>query len=91
MPPNVTTFTLDNLFEGESYLFRIAAENKAGRSVYLENENPVIAKLPFGTIFENLHLHLYNSVSKKINLRHLKNSYTPRFGKIILNCNGNHP
>ncbi|CAD5121391.1 DgyrCDS9913 [Dimorphilus gyrociliatus] len=47
VPANVTTFTLDNLFEGESYLFRIAAENKAGRSVYLENEDPVTAKLPF--------------------------------------------
>lgn len=36
------------LFEGQSYLFRVAAENQCGRGLYAETLKPVTAKLPFG-------------------------------------------
>ena len=36
------------LFEGQSYLFRVAAENQCGRSDYVETVKSVTAKLPFG-------------------------------------------
>ena len=47
------TFTVKvtNLFEGQSYLFRVAAVNQCGVGAYVELTQPVIAKLPYG---ENL-------------------------------------
>jgi len=47
------TFTLKvtNLFEGQSYLFRVAAENQCGVGAYVELTKPVTAKLPYGTSF----------------------------------------
>lgn len=36
------------LFEGQSYLFRVAAENQCGRGDYAEITKPVTARLPFG-------------------------------------------
>ena len=46
------TFTVKvtNLFEGQNYLFRVAAENQCGRGAYVELTKPVTAKLPFGRI-----------------------------------------
>jgi len=44
------TFTVKvaNLFEGQNYLFRVAAENQCGRGAYVELDKPVLTKLPFG-------------------------------------------
>ena len=44
------TFTVkvSNLFEGQNYLFRVAAENQCGRGAYVELDKPVTAKLPYG-------------------------------------------
>ena len=38
------------LFEGQTYLFRIAAENQCGRGDSAELPKPVMAKLPFGML-----------------------------------------
>ncbi len=43
-------FTVKKLFEGTQYLFRVAAENKIGVGDFVELENPVTAKLPFGKL-----------------------------------------
>ena len=45
-----STFTVKvtNLFEGQNYLFRVAAENQCGRGAYIELAKPVLTKLPFG-------------------------------------------
>jgi len=50
------TFTVKvtNLFEGQNYLFRVAAENQCGRGAYIELPQPVTTKLPFSTL-----LHAY--------------------------------
>jgi len=40
-----------NLFEGQNYLFRVAAENQCGRGAYVELAKPVLTKLPFGKYF----------------------------------------
>ena len=47
------TFTMKvtNLFEGRSYLFRVAAENQCGVGAYVELKQPVTAKVPYGTSF----------------------------------------
>ena len=44
------TFTVKvtNLFEGQNYLFRVAAENQSGRGAYAELPKPITARLPFG-------------------------------------------
>jgi len=46
------TFTVKvtNLFEGQNYLFRVAAENQCGRGAYVELIKPVVTKLPFGEL-----------------------------------------
>ena len=46
------TFTVKvtNLFEGQNYLFRVAAENQCGRGAYDELTKPVTTKLPFGKL-----------------------------------------
>ena len=41
---------VSGLFEGQSYLFRVAAENQCGRGSYAETLKPVTAKLPFGLV-----------------------------------------
>jgi len=45
---NTFTVKIANLFEGQSYLFRVAAENECGRGAYVELTKPVTAKLPYG-------------------------------------------
>jgi len=53
------TFTVKvtNLFEGQNYLFRVAAENQSGRGAYAELPKPVTARLPFGK-----HITVYHSI-----------------------------
>jgi Fibronectin type III domain len=36
------------LFEGQSYFFRVAAENQCGLSEYAQTIKPTTAKMPFG-------------------------------------------
>ena len=38
---------VENLFEGESYEFRVAAENECGRGHYVETDKPTQARLPY--------------------------------------------
>jgi len=45
---NTFNVKVTNLFEGQSYLFRVAAENQCGRGSYVELSKPVTAKLPYG-------------------------------------------
>jgi len=42
------TAKVTNLFEGQNYLFRVAAENQCGIGAYVELAKPVTAKLPYG-------------------------------------------
>ena len=44
------TFSIvaDNLFEGQSYFFRVTAENQAGWGESVETRTPAVAKLPYG-------------------------------------------
>ncbi len=44
----VTEYTVDKLFEGQNYFFRVAAENECGRGHYAETDRPTQAKLPYG-------------------------------------------
>ena len=41
-------YTVQGLTRGNSYLFRVAAENEIGQSPFLEGEGPIVAKNPFG-------------------------------------------
>ena len=43
------TYTVDGLFEGSEYLFAVRAVNKLGESEQAMTEEPVKAKLPFGS------------------------------------------
>ena len=43
-----TEFTSSNLIEGESYFFRVAAENQVGRGEYAETIDTQKARLPYG-------------------------------------------
>ena len=45
---NTFTVKVTNLFEGQNYLFRVAAENQSGRGAYAELPKPITARLPFG-------------------------------------------
>ena len=45
---NTLTIKVTNLFEGQNYLFRVAAENQCGRGAFVELTKPVTAKLPYG-------------------------------------------
>ena len=38
------------LLQGNSYLFRVSAENRVGRGPAIELQEPVIARLPFGML-----------------------------------------
>ena len=46
--PADTTLTTRNLIEGNEYYFRVCAENKHGRSDWLETEQSVKMRSPFG-------------------------------------------
>ena len=39
-----------NLYEGQSYYFRVCAENQCGRGPFVETLKPVTAKLPYGEL-----------------------------------------
>ena len=45
------TFTLkvEKLIEGKEYTFQVAAENEIGQSDWAKLDEPVLARLPFGT------------------------------------------
>jgi len=45
---NTLGIRVSGLFEGQSYLFRVAAENQCGRGEYVETGKPTVAKLPYG-------------------------------------------
>ena len=42
------------LLQGNSYLFRVSAENRVGTGPPTELPEPVIAKLPYGMLYFNL-------------------------------------
>ena len=44
-------FAVQGLYENKEYVFRVAAANENGAGAWLEAENAIVAKLPFG---ENL-------------------------------------
>ena len=46
--PNIYTYCIQNLQEGNEYVFRVYAENPEGRSVALETKVPVIPGKPAG-------------------------------------------
>ena len=41
-------YDIQGLVENREYEFRVAACNDNGLSVYLQKENPIVAKLPLG-------------------------------------------
>lgn len=47
-----TELDVPNLVTGQSYQFRIAAENKAGAGTFSEPTKPTIAKEPYGTLYD---------------------------------------
>lgn len=46
--PSEHSFKSSKLFQGNSYLFRVRAENRMGAGLPAELEKPVVAELPFG-------------------------------------------
>ena len=46
--PDMLKYKVTKLFEGNEYLFRVAAQNTIGLGTYGQIEDGVIAKLPFG-------------------------------------------
>lgn len=48
--PSEKTFRALRLFQGNLYLFRVVAENQAGPGPSVELAEPVMAKLPYGTL-----------------------------------------
>ena len=42
--------TADKLFEGQSYYFRVTAENQCGRGQSLQTDDATVAKLPYGQL-----------------------------------------
>ena len=44
---DVLQYHVDNLFEGQSYFFRVTAENECGRGQPVETSKAVTAKLPY--------------------------------------------
>ena len=49
---DVRRFKATKLYEGSSYMFRVAAENAIGQGPFGQIEDPVTAKLPFGEYIE---------------------------------------
>ena len=41
-------YKVAKLFQGNSYLVRVSAENQVGTSAPVELDRPIVAKLPFG-------------------------------------------
>ena len=60
-------YTVDNLDEGKSYYFAVAAENEVGMGKMIETESPVTPKKPLG----KNHVKLYKSASAGRNIRFL--------------------
>ncbi|KAI8775762.1 titin isoform X2, partial [Biomphalaria glabrata] len=46
-PPTETSITTRNLIEGNEYYFRVCAENKHGRSDWLETDNSIKMRSPY--------------------------------------------
>lgn len=46
--PDITSYCVQNLSEGNEYYFRVFAENKIGASQPLEMDKPVKIKSPYG-------------------------------------------
>ena len=44
------------LYENKEYEFRVCAVNANGEGEYLDGENPIIAKLPFGELYPTEYL-----------------------------------
>jgi len=68
---NALGIRVSGLFEGQSYLFRVAAENQCGRGEYVTTVGSVTAKLPFGETLKEW----YNLTC--ISLIHLQSGVTP--------------
>jgi len=49
VPASQLTTRVDKLLQGNSYLFRVSAENRVGPGPPTELQEPVVAKLPYGT------------------------------------------
>lgn len=48
---DVIKATVADLFEGQSYLFRVAALNQCGQGLYAATTTPVMTLLPFSKLF----------------------------------------
>ena len=46
--PNIYSYDINGLIEGHRYSFRVCAENRLGRSLYLDTTEFVTAKSPYG-------------------------------------------
>jgi len=44
------------LLQGNSYLFRVSAENRVGTGPFIELQQPVVTRLPFG-----MHAHMHTA------------------------------
>ena len=55
-PPNQdTTLDVQGLYDNLQYLFRVAAVNENGVGEYLQAENAIVAKMPFGEFMCDVH------------------------------------
>lgn len=52
--PNLTSCCVQNLLEGNEYVFRVFAENMEGRSIPLDTKEPVTPGRPPGSSFNLL-------------------------------------
>ena len=53
-PVPETTLRVQELIQGEKYMFRVAAVNNAGQGPFSEMSKPVVAKPPYGKSKVNL-------------------------------------
>ena len=44
---STTKFNVTGLYEGRSYLFRVAAVNQCGHGQYVQTEQAIVARLPY--------------------------------------------